>query len=453
MVDRKWNSMAETGIESDRSPAGAPGMTPGRRLWNILAGSGGNLVEWFDWFVYTSFLIYFAPIFFPGDDPTAQLLNGAVIFGVGFIARPLGAWLMGVYADKAGRKAALTLSVSLMCFGSLMIALTPGHASIGIFAPIILAVARILQGLSVGGEYGASATYVSEMATRRHRGFWSGFLYVTLIAGQLLAGLLLILLQSVLSPEALEAWGWRIPFLVGAALAVVVFWMRRDMHETSSFVSADAKERGKTMLLFTKFPKETLIIVILTAAGGVGFYTFTAYMLPFLVNSAAGPTGEGFSRPDAAQISTTALFCFMIFQLLVGALSDIVGRRVVMAGCFVLLALSTYPIYQAIQGATSYWQAVLLLVIPLLLLSGYTSISAIFKAELFPAQVRALGVALPYGLAQAIFGGNAATAALSFKNAGNEGGYFIALSVLMGVAALTAIILGDTRKKSLILED
>lgn len=445
--------MAETGVETDLSPVGAPGMSPGRRLWNIMGGSGGNLVEWFDWFAYTSFLIYFAPIFFPSDDPTAELLNGAVVFGVGFIARPVGAWLMGIYADRAGRKAALTLSVSMMCFGSLMIALTPGHASIGVLAPIVLTIARILQGLSVGGEYGASATYVSEMASKGHRGFWSGFLYVTLIAGQLLAGLLLILLQNIMPTEDLEAWGWRIPFFVGAALAVVVFWMRRDMHETTSFVKAETKERGKTMLLFTKYPKETLIIVILTAAGGVGFYTFTAYMLPFMVNSAAGPDGTGFPREVASQISTLALFAFMIFQPLMGGLSDLIGRRIVLAGGFLMLTVTTYPVYLAIQGATSYWQAVLLLLVPLFFLSGYTSISAIFKAELFPAHVRALGVALPYGLAQAIFGGNAATAALSFKNQGNEGGYFIALSVMMGVAFLTAVILGDTKKTSLITED
>jgi MHS family alpha-ketoglutarate permease-like MFS transporter len=230
--------------------------------------------------------------------------------------------------------------------------------------------------------------------------------------------------------------------------------MRRDMHETSSYVATEEiHDRGKTMLLFTKYPKETLIIVILTAAGGVGFYTFTAYMIPFLVNSAAGSTGDGFSRAEAAQISTTVLFCFMIFQLIVGAVSDLIGRRIVLAGGFVLLTISTYPIYLALQQATGFLEAVLLLLVPLFLLSGYTSISAIFKAELFPAHVRALGVALPYGLAQAIFGGNAATAALWFKDTGNEAGYFIALSVMMGIAALTAIILGDTKRKSLIIED
>jgi MHS family alpha-ketoglutarate permease-like MFS transporter len=438
------------------STAAPPVMSPGRRLVNILGGSGGNLVEWFDWFAYTAFLIYFAPIFFPGGSTTAQLLQGAAVFAVGFIARPLGAWLMGIYADKAGRKNALTLSVTLMCFGSLMIAVTPGHAAIGVAAPAILLIARVIQGLSVGGEYGASATYVSEMASKGHRGFWSGFLYVTLIAGQLMAVMLLVLLQNIMDPADLEAWGWRIPFFIGAALAVVVFWMRRDMHETASYTVAAAdgtKDRGKTMLLFTKYPKETAIIVALTAAGGVGFYIFTTYMQNFLINSAAGPNGDGFSREAAAQIMTTVLFCFMCFQPLVGGLSDIIGRRIVLAGGFLLCALSVYPVYLGVLGATGNVEAILLCLIPLFFLTGYTSISAIFKAELFPAHVRALGVALPYGIAQAIFGGNAQLAALSFKQAGNEGGFFIALALLLGLGFVVSLIMGDTKKKSLILEE
>ena len=179
--------MAETGAASDLSPAGAVGLTPAQRLKNIFGGSAGNLVEWFDWFAYASFSIYFASVFFPEGSQTVQFLKAAIVFTVGFIARPVGAWLMGIYADKAGRRAALTLSVAMMCTGSLVIAVTPGHAQIGDAAAVILVLARLLQGLSVGGEYGASATYVSEMAGRRNRGFWSGFLYVTLIAGQLLA--------------------------------------------------------------------------------------------------------------------------------------------------------------------------------------------------------------------------------------------------------------------------
>ncbi|MEO5577828.1 MAG: MFS transporter, partial [Sphingomicrobium sp.] len=158
-----------------------------RRLTNIVGGSAGNLVEWFDWYVYSAFALYFAPVFFPKGDTTAQLLNTAAVFAVGFIMRPIGAWVMGMYADRRGRKAGLTLSVSLMCLGSLMIACAPTYASAGLLAPAVLIVARMIQGLSLGGEYGSSATYLSEMAGKERRGFWSSFQYVTLIAGQLLA--------------------------------------------------------------------------------------------------------------------------------------------------------------------------------------------------------------------------------------------------------------------------
>jgi MHS family alpha-ketoglutarate permease-like MFS transporter len=193
-------------------------MTGAHRLRSIIGGSLGNLVEWYDWYAYAAFSLYFAPVFFPKGNPTAQLLSAAAIFGVGFLMRPIGAWIMGVYCDRHGRKAGLTLSVLMMGGGSLLIAVTPGHDSIGIAAAALLLLARLIQGLSVGGEYGASATYLSEMATHQRRGFWSSFQYVTLIAGQLCALGVQLVLQAVLSEAALEEWGWRIPFLIGAIL-------------------------------------------------------------------------------------------------------------------------------------------------------------------------------------------------------------------------------------------
>ncbi len=208
---------------------------PRHRLRSILGGSAGNLVEWYDWYAYSAFTLYFAPHFFPKGDQTAQLLNAAAVFAVGFLMRPVGGWLMGIYGDRYGRKAGLTLSVTLMCAGSLLIAVTPGYATIGVAAPALLVLARLMQGISVGGEYGASATYLSEMAGKRHRGFWSSFQYVTLISGQLVALLVLLVLQSMLSEAALDAWGWRIPFLIGGVLAVIVFWLRRRLAETESF--------------------------------------------------------------------------------------------------------------------------------------------------------------------------------------------------------------------------
>src|SRR3712207_4048277 len=208
------------------------------RLKSILGGSAGNMVEWYDWYVYSAFTLYFAPIFFPKGDQTAQLLNAAAVFAVGFLMRPIGAWIMGIYADRRGRKAGLTLSVTLMCTGSLMIAVTPGYESIGVLAPIVLVVARLLQGISVGGEYGASATYLSEMAGKSRRGFFSSFQYVTLISGQLLALAVLLILQQLLPEPDLEAWGWRIPFAIGGVLAVIVFYLRRGLAETQSYKNA-----------------------------------------------------------------------------------------------------------------------------------------------------------------------------------------------------------------------
>ena len=280
------------------------------RLRNIIGGSAGNLVEWYDWYVYSAFTLYFAPAFFPSGNRTAELLSAAAVFAVGFLMRPIGAWLMGIYADRKGRKAGLTLSVSLMCAGSLMIAVTPGYASIGAWAPAILVFARLLQGLSVGGEYGASATYLSEMAGRERRGFYSSFQYVTLISGQLLALGVLLVLQSAMPEPELEAWGWRIPFAIGAALAVVVFYLRRRLAETQSFHNAKASDapRSSGFSLFRHHPKEALLVMALTAGGTLAFYAYTTYMQKFLVNT------SGFDRETGSRVMTAALFVFMLLQ-------------------------------------------------------------------------------------------------------------------------------------------
>lgn len=425
------------------------GMTPARRLRNIIGGSAGNLVEWFDWYAYAAFTLYFAPVFFPKGDDTAQLLSAAAIFAVGFLMRPVGAWIMGVYSDRKGRKAGLTLSVTLMCTGSLIIAVTPGFATIGVAAPALLLFARMLQGLSVGGEYGSSATYLSEMATREHRGFWSSFQYVTLISGQLLALLLLIGLQNTLSEADLHSWGWRIPFFVGAALAVVVFWLRRRLDETRAFVAADVSEAPKSsaLLLILKHPKEALLVLGLTAGGTLAFYTYTTYLQKFLVNT------TGFSKDTATQISAGALFLFMCLQPAVGALSDRIGRKPVMIAFGVLGVLFTVPIMSTLAKAQSPWIAFALALAALVIVSGYTSINAVVKAELFPAHIRTLGVALPYAIANALFGGTAEYVALWFKDAGWERGFYLYVTVMIGVSLVTYLRMRDTAKHSQILED
>jgi len=419
------------------------------RLKSIIGGSTGNLVEWFDWYVYAAFTLYFAPHFFPSDNQTAQLLSAAAVFAVGFVMRPIGAWIMGVYSDRHGRKAGLTLSVTLMCLGSLIIALTPGYATIGVMAPALLVIARLMQGLSVGGEYGASATYLSEMAGKDRRGFFSSFQYVTLISGQLLAILLLLVLQNVMSKPALEEWGWRIPFAVGAVLAVVVFRLRRGLAETQSFKNAKASDAPKSgfLTLLRHHPKETALVMLLTAGGTLAFYAYSIYMQKFLVNT------SGFTKEAATQINAVTLFVFMCLQPVAGALSDRVGRKPLMIAFGIAGVLFTYPIFTALSQTQDMFTAGLLVMAALIIVTGYTSINAVVKAELFPAHIRALGVALPYALANTIFGGTAEWVALKFKAAGWEQGFYWYVTAMIGISLIVYLRMRDTRQDSLIAED
>ena len=393
-----------------------------QRLKSIFGGSVGNLVEWYDWYVYSAFSLYFAKVFFPPASQTAQLLNAAAVFAVGFLMRPVGGWLLGRYADRHGRRAALSVSVLLMCFGSLMIAVTPSYARIGVLSPVVLVVARLLQGLSVGGEYGASATYLSEMAGQRLRGFFSSFQYVTLISGQLLALVVLLVLQRQLGTAALEDWGWRIPFAIGAALAVAALWLRRGIEETPSFraaaVSGGATIPGSRVRDLLRYPRQVATVIGLTAGGTVAFYTFTTYAQKFLVNSG------GWSKADASRISALTLVVFVLIQPLVGYISDRVGRRPVLIAFGVLGTFGTVPVLTALAATRDETTAFLLLMSALIAVSGYTAINAVVKAELFPTEIRALGVALPYAVTVAVFGGTAEYIALWAKNAGHEAWFF-----------------------------
>ncbi len=420
-----------------------------QRLKSILGGSAGNMVEWYDWYVYSAFTLYFAPIFFPKGDQTAQLLNAAAVFAVGFLMRPIGAWIMGIYADRKGRKAGLTLSVTLMCTGSLMIAVTPGYDSIGVLAPIVLVLARLLQGISVGGEYGASATYLSEMAGKSRRGFFSSFQYVTLISGQLLALAVLLVLQQVMPEADLEAWGWRIPFAIGGVLAVVVFYLRRGLSETQSYKNAQTTTapRSSGLALFTKYPREAFTVIALTAGGTLAFYAYTTYLQKFLVNT------SGFGRESASQITAAALFVFMLLQPVAGSLSDRIGRKPLMVGFGILGVLFTYLIFSTLAGTKDPYMAFALCLGALVIVTGYTSINAVVKAELFPAHIRALGVALPYAIANTVFGGTAEYVALWFKQIGHEYGFFIYVTIMIGLSLIVYLRMKDTRDHSLIHED
>ncbi|MEO5816177.1 MAG: MFS transporter [Gemmatimonadaceae bacterium] len=419
------------------------------RIKSIFGGSIGNLVEWYDWYVYSAFSLYFAKVFFPPASQTAQLLNAAAVFAVGFLMRPVGGWLMGRYADKHGRRAALSASVMLMCFGSLMIAVTPGYARIGVAAPILLVLARLLQGLSVGGEYGASATYLSEMAGAKLRGFYSSFQYVTLISGQLIALVVLLLLQRTLGNAALEDWAWRIPFVIGGMLAVAALWLRRSIDETPSFkmVAAEGAVRKSPLRELARYPRQIATVVGLTAGGTVAFYTFTTYAQKFLVNSG------GWSKADASRISALTLLVFMLIQPLVGYISDRIGRKPVLISFGVLGLFGTVPVMTALAATRDEGTAFVLLMAALIAVSGYTSINAVVKAELFPTEIRALGVALPYAVTVALFGGTAEYIALWAKNLGHEAWYFWYVTICVAMSLAVYVTMPDTQKTSEIADD
>jgi MHS family alpha-ketoglutarate permease-like MFS transporter len=427
----------------------APTETTARqRLRAIFGGSIGNLIEWYDWYTYAAFAIYFAPSFFPKSNDTVQLLNTAAIFAVGFLMRPIGGWVLGRYADRRGRKAALTLSVTLMCLGSLIIAVTPTYATIGLAAPALLLLARLLQGFSVGGEYGTSATYMSEIATRGRRGFYSGILYVTLIMGQLLALAVLMVLQFVfLDAHELEAWGWRIPFAIGAVAALAALYLRRNLVETDAFKNKVAHDKSAMaeagqLTLLLRHPREVLIVIGLTMGGTLFFYTFTTYMQKFLVNTV------GLSKGESTLVSTANLLVFMLLQPVMGALSDRVGRRPMLIAFGVLALFSTVPLLSALSQAHDARTAFFLVLVALAISSLYSSISAVVKAELFPVEIRALGVGLPYAITVSVFGGSAEYIALWCKNMGHESLFYWYVTGCVFCSLLVYIFMREPQRDS-----
>ena len=410
-----------------------------RRIFAIMAASSGNLVEWFDFYVYSFTTVYFAPSFFPKSYPTVQqYLYSALVFAIGFLMRPIGGWLFGKIADRRGRKTSLVISVMMMCAGSLMVACLPTFQQIGFAAVFLLLLARMLQGLSVGGEYGATATYLSEVALRGERGFYSSFQYVTLIGGQLLAVLVVVILKQFLSDAQMQEFGWRIPFLVGAVTAVVAMLLRRTLHETASEADLQSKEAGSFGVIWRDHRAAFLTVLGYTAGGSLIFYTFTTYMQKYLVLSAHMP------KSTANNISLVTLFVYMCMQPLFGMLSDRIGRRMSMMLFGALGTLLTVPLMMGIAGAGTPVMAGVLICVALAIVSLYTSVSAIVKAEMFPAPVRALGVGVGYAISNAIFGGSAESVALALKDWKMESSFFWYVTVMMAIVFLVSLRLPRT---------
>lgn len=414
-------------------------LTRKERTTAIVGVCSGNLVEWYDFFIYAYTSIYFASLFFPAGDQTSQLLATAGIFAVGFFMRPLGGWIFGYIADTRGRKISMIISVFMMCGGSLMIAVMPTYASIGMAAPVLLVVARLMQGLSVGAEYGTGATYISEVSRAGKRSFYGSFQYLTIIAGQLLALLTVALLQQVLSEQDLKAWGWRIPFFIGALASIVVVYLRRTMRETANEKDMKRKESGSLKALM-QHKRAVLLTFTLTIGCSLYFYTFTAYMQKFLVVSVGLPAAK------VSLLMAAALVIFMLAQPLFGMLADRIGVRRNMIIFGTLSTCLVIPLLTAIKSAQDPYTAFSLVVAGLLIAAFYTPVTGVLKADLYPGTVRALGVGLPYAVGAAMFGGSAEYVALTFRSWGMEEHFYMYVAAIAAITWISALLMPDLTK-------
>lgn len=378
-------------------------IAPTHRVRQLAAASVGNLVEWYDWYAYSFLAIYFSDSFFPkSSNPLVPLLSAFAVFAVGFFMRPVGGLFMGSFADRFGRRAALTLTIALMGGGGLLMAVSPTYAQVGVLAPVILVVARLVQGLSIGGEFAASTTFLVESAPPNRRGLFSSFQYVSTTIGQLVASGLAALLASTLTSGAMQSYGWRLMFVVGAAASFTGLWIRRGAVETHRAAEQeyrrDKRLRPRLFEFVTTYPGKAALVVGITIAGTISYYTWTVYLPTF------AQLNHGFSARNALIVSTIALVFFGVLQPLAGMLSDRVGRKPLLLAFSAGLTVLTVPLLHLVSGFVSMLVVAL---VAMVLLSGYTSIAAAVMVELFPTRVRAAGIGFPYSFTVALFGGTA----------------------------------------------
>jgi MHS family alpha-ketoglutarate permease-like MFS transporter len=416
----------------------------------ILAASSGNLVEWFDFYIYSFFSVYFAEQFFVKGDQLASLTQAASVFFVGFLMRPIGGYLFGRIADRVGRKNSMVVSILLMCFGSLCMAFLPTKDAIGAWAAVLLLLVRMVQGLAVGGEYGATATYMSEVATEGKLGFFSSFQYVTLVGGQLLASLLAVIMTHTLGDDKITDGWWRLPFVIGAIAAVVSLWLRSGLEETTS--ERDRRhEKAGSFIEVLRHPRAFFVVLGITCIGSLVFYTFTTYMQKYLLVVHDGkPEASTFTKGNIADLMTVVLLIFIIMQPLAGWLSDKIGRKSNMLIFVVGMIIVPTPILAWIAAAKSLALAGVFIVVAMAFVALYTSISGIVKAEMFPAHIRGIGVGFTYGIGNSLFGGSAEYVALWFRNAGHASFFPVYVTIVAVLGLIAVLFMHDNRKHSTI---
>ncbi|HEX4250912.1 MAG TPA: MFS transporter [Pseudonocardia sp.] len=406
-------------------PVGAPKRP--RRVSDLVGLGAGNAMEWYDWGIYATFSAFFASQFFNGT-PGSAFLKTLAVFAVGFVARPFGGFLLGWLADRKGRKVAMTLSVGLASIGSLVIAVTPTAGAIGVFAPIILVLARLLQGLAHGGELPAAQTYLSEVAPRLKRGLWSSLIYASGSVGVLGGTVLGAVLAATLNHQQMISFGWRIPFLLGGLFGLYALVLRVRMQETEIFEAQRDKPRQPIGRQVLAHPVQLLRVIGFTMGGTVIYYVWAISAPAFAIaERGTDPAGALWAGSAATVLYMAALPAW-------GALSDRIGRRPVMLIAVVALAVLYFPLDALIKGQT--WQLLVSMSVALVITSAISAIGPAVLAEFFPTGIRAAGVGVPYSLAVALFGGTAPYLQ-SYFNQQHHSGVFIWYSI--GLCAVTAI--------------
>ena len=380
---------------SQRSQAGA------LRPRQVIAAIIGNALEWYDFIVYGFLTIVISKLFFPTDSEYGSLLLTTATFGVGFFMRPVGGILIGLYADRKGRKAALQLIIALMTVSIAMIAFAPTYAAIGIGAPLIIVLARMLQGFATGGEFASSTAFLVESAPADRRGLygsWQMFGQGLAVLGGALVG---ALVTKGLSPEAVEAWGWRIPFLGGLVIGPVGLWIRRHLEETEAFIETqkDAKSQQTLGSVFREHQRGVLVSMCLTICATVSFYVVLVYMPTFANKQLHLPLDAAF----LAQV--IGVSCLTLTVPLFGAASDRIGRKPILTGSMALYLVLLYPLFHWVNANPSLSNLIVMQVVLCSLLGAFFGPFSSALAEQFPSGVRSTGMAVAYNIAVMVFGG------------------------------------------------
>lgn len=378
---------------------GIPLVTNHQRRRAIIATVIGNGLEWFDFTVYSFFAVIIAKLFFPTGNDLTSLLLAVATFGVGFFMRPVGGILLGIYADRVGRKAALSVTILLMAVGTTMIGLAPTYESVGLFAPLIIVVARLLQGFSAGGEMGSATAFLTEYAPERERAYYSSWIQASIGVAVLLGAAVGTFVTTSLDPQALASWGWRLPFLLGIIIGPVGYYIRNHLEETPTFLEEKDKTDSPLKEVIRNFPRETSASFSMVILWTVCTYVLLFYMPTYSVKVLKLPQTTGFIAGMVGGL------CIMVLAPIVGRLADRIGRRPLLSGAAALILVLAYPMFAYINSAPSLSTLLIFQLVFGTLIAAYTGPILAAFSELFPAKVLSTGLSVAYNLAVTIFGG------------------------------------------------